>query len=192
MGRERTVQCWTSQPTGQYAALTAFRDWVFNPFHSVSFSNIRFHAQSPVKSSDLPTLIAKTPLRLTKILQFFFFFLKTGNKKCETTSQSTLQWNLKYGFTETWRQNTKLPRDCFLNQSVTDFSPTCGRVHWTTNRNFQVHFGLRLQEPGECQIKKHLSGTHILAIPTTGNERLAQHYVSHVTHPVENNNCSSE
>jgi len=49
------------------------------------FQKDRCHAYIPLKSRDLPALIANTPLRLKKIL---YFFLK--QKEYETTSQSTL------------------------------------------------------------------------------------------------------
>lgn len=46
----------------------------------------------------------------------------------------------------------QIAKKLFLKSGVSDFSPTCGRVHWIANRIIQAHFGLRLQVPVECQI----------------------------------------
>lgn len=102
----------------------------------------------------------KDTFKAHKILFFGGFFEQETkimwNNITEHIAMKSDMW-----VTKTLRQNTKLPRDCFLNGSISDFSPTCGRAHWIANRNIQAHFGLHLQVPVESQIlKKHISVWH--------------------------------
>lgn len=56
-------------------------------------------------------------------------------------------WNMGYQNLE-----AELPRDWFLNGSVSDFSPTCGRVHWIANKYPSIFWTLFASTSGIQQI----------------------------------------
>lgn len=106
-----------------------------------------------MKSRDLPTLIAKRPLRLTKILQLFFFNRKQKYVKQHHRAYRNEIWNMGYRNLEAEYQ---IAKRLFLKGKHLRlfFSPTRGRIHWIANRIIREHFGLRLQVSVECQLKK--------------------------------------
>lgn len=127
MEMEKKLRCWTLQPTGQYSVGSFHRYCVCNLFtvHLIPnqcglFRKDKCSCLDSTEELRFANSHCKDTFKAQKEYCAFFVVVEQETKVVWKNITEHIAMKSEMWVTETLRQNTKLPRDCFSNASVSD------------------------------------------------------------------------